>query len=49
LMVSSASTRFGIFEAGVPSAEDPRYPVRPQRERLRAAGRPGSHPGSGGR
>jgi hypothetical protein len=28
-------TRFGIFEAGLASARDPKYTVVPQRERLR--------------
>jgi hypothetical protein len=35
LVASSAFTRFGIFRAGLASAEDPRYIVQPQRERLR--------------
>ena len=34
LVASSAFTRFGIFEAGVASANDPRYVLLPQRERL---------------
>ncbi|NYG05787.1 formate-dependent nitrite reductase membrane component NrfD [Phycicoccus badiiscoriae] len=34
LMAGSACTRFGIFEAGIESAKDPRYTVTPQRERL---------------
>jgi formate-dependent nitrite reductase membrane component NrfD len=34
LMAGSACTRFGIFEAGLESAKDPRYTVTPQRERL---------------
>ncbi len=34
-MAGSACTRFGIFHAGVQSAEDPKYTVQPQRERLR--------------
>ncbi len=34
LMASSAVTRFGIFGAGIASAEDPKYTVQPQRERL---------------
>ena len=41
LMAGSACTRFGVFEAGLESAKDPRYTVTPQRERLerrRAAG-----------
>lgn len=36
LITSSALTRFGIFEAGMVSARDPRYTVTPQRERLAA-------------
>ena len=34
LMAGSACTRFGVFEAGIHSAKDPRYTVTPQRERL---------------
>jgi hypothetical protein len=34
LLAASAATRFGIFEAGLTSAADPEYTVRPQRERL---------------
>ncbi|MEN3309696.1 MAG: hypothetical protein V7603_5898, partial [Micromonosporaceae bacterium] len=34
LLAGSACTRFGIFYAGVASAEDPKYTVEPQRERL---------------
>jgi hypothetical protein len=34
LLASSACTRFGVFHAGVQSAEDPKYTVVPQRERL---------------
>jgi hypothetical protein len=34
LLAGSALTRFGLFAAGVASAEDPRYTVQPQRERL---------------
>ncbi len=44
LVVGSALTRFGIFEAGIASTEDPKYVVEPQRRRLearRAAGRDG--------
>lgn len=33
LLAGSALTRFGIFHAGVASAEDPRYTVQPQKER----------------
>ncbi len=42
LLAASAATRFGIFEAGLDSARDPKYTVVPQRERLaaRAAGEP---------
>jgi len=36
LVTGSALTRFGIFEAGRVSARDPKYTVRPQRERLAA-------------
>lgn len=35
LVAASALTRFGIFEAGLASARDPKYTVVPQRERLR--------------
>ncbi|TNY38405.1 NrfD/PsrC family molybdoenzyme membrane anchor subunit [Thermomonospora catenispora] len=48
LLTGSALTRFGVFHAGVDSARDPVYTVRPQRERLRArrrAERPASAPG----
>ncbi|MBS2965694.1 polysulfide reductase NrfD [Actinocrinis puniceicyclus] len=37
LIAGSALTRFGVFEAGVASAEDPKYTVVPQRERLARA------------
>ncbi|MDG4786987.1 polysulfide reductase NrfD [Micromonospora sp. WMMD1102] len=33
LLAASLLTRFGVFEAGVASARDPRYTVLPQRER----------------
>ncbi|WP_410813707.1 NrfD/PsrC family molybdoenzyme membrane anchor subunit [Micromonospora sp. 067-2] len=36
LVASSVATRFGVFEAGVASARDPRYTVVPQRARLAA-------------
>ncbi len=36
LLTGSACTRFGVFRAGVASAEDPRYTVEPQRARLDA-------------
>ncbi|MEV7126917.1 NrfD/PsrC family molybdoenzyme membrane anchor subunit [Streptomyces sp. NPDC093260] len=35
LLTGSAALRFGVFHAGVASAEDPKYTVVPQRERLR--------------
>jgi formate-dependent nitrite reductase membrane component NrfD len=41
LVTASALTRFGIFEAGIRSAKDPRYTIEPQKRRLaarRAAG-----------
>jgi DMSO reductase anchor subunit len=34
LLAGSACTRFGVFAAGVASAEDPKYTVVPQRQRL---------------
>jgi hypothetical protein len=34
LLAGSACTRFGVFEAGLESAHDPKYTVVPQRERL---------------
>lgn len=34
LMTASAFTRFGVFEAGLESAHDPRYTIEPQRRRL---------------
>ena len=34
LMAGSACTRFGVFEAGQESAQDPKYTVVPQRERV---------------
>ncbi|OLR95084.1 NrfD/PsrC family molybdoenzyme membrane anchor subunit [Actinokineospora bangkokensis] len=36
-LAGSACTRFGIFHAGVASAEDPKYVVVPQRERVAGA------------
>jgi hypothetical protein len=33
-VAASVATRFGIFEAGLASARDPKYTVVPQRERL---------------
>ncbi|MEO3747579.1 NrfD/PsrC family molybdoenzyme membrane anchor subunit [Plantactinospora sp. B5E13] len=50
LLASSVLTRFGVFEAGVVSARDPKYTVVPQRERLErqastSAGGPAAAPG----
>lgn len=39
LLAASACARFGIFEAGVASARDPKYTVTPQRERKQAQAR----------
>jgi formate-dependent nitrite reductase membrane component NrfD len=36
LMTASALTRFGVFEAGIHSARDPRYTIEPQKRRLAA-------------
>ena len=33
-LAASALTRFGIFEAGMASARDPKYTIVPQRRRL---------------
>jgi len=33
-LAGSACTRFAVFHAGVASAEDPKYTIQPQRERL---------------
>lgn len=38
LNAGAATTRFGIFEAGMQSARDPRYTVVPQRQRLAEGG-----------
>lgn len=34
LLAASAATRFGVFEAGIASAKDPKYTIVPQRRRL---------------
>ncbi|ROT29519.1 NrfD/PsrC family molybdoenzyme membrane anchor subunit [Micromonospora sp. HM5-17] len=39
LLAASVLTRFGVFEAGIASARDPRYTVLPQRQRLANRGR----------
>lgn len=36
LLAASALTRYGIFDAGIASARDPRYTVEPQKHRLAA-------------
>ena len=36
LLAGSACTRFGIFQAGLDSADDPKYTLQPQRERPEA-------------
>jgi hypothetical protein len=38
LLAASAATRWGIFHAGLASADDPKYTVVPQRERLSRRG-----------
>ena len=43
-LAASAATRWGIFHAGLQSADDPKYTVIPQRERAWKGG-----PGAGGR
>jgi formate-dependent nitrite reductase membrane component NrfD len=40
LLIGSACTRFGIFEAGQASAADPKYTVLPQRTRIEERGQP---------
>ena len=39
LVAASAMTRFGIFEAGMASARDPKYTIVPQRRRPNFRGR----------
>jgi hypothetical protein len=41
LVAASAMTRFGIFEAGMASARDPKYTIVPQRRRPNFAADPG--------
>jgi subtilisin family serine protease len=38
LLAASALTRFGIFQAGLQSADDPKYTLRPQRDRVESRG-----------
>jgi formate-dependent nitrite reductase membrane component NrfD len=42
LLTGSACTRFGVFHAGVASAEDPAATIEPQRARANERGRPGA-------
>ncbi len=44
LVAASALTRFGVFEAGMTSARDPKYTVGPQRARLRQRLAAARHP-----
>jgi formate-dependent nitrite reductase membrane component NrfD len=44
LLAGSAATRFGVYEAGMDSARDPKYTVVPQRERLAARRTAGEEP-----
>ncbi len=44
-VVASALTRFGIFEAGLASARDPKYTVVPQRDRVASRASTTSRPG----
>ena len=46
LMAASACTRFAVFHAGMQSADDPKYVMQPQRERLDAAPDTADHDGS---
>ncbi|MBK9101692.1 MAG: polysulfide reductase NrfD [Austwickia sp.] len=53
LLAGSVATRFGVFEAGLASARDPKYTVVPQRARANAraraaAGEPVRRPGISG-
>lgn len=49
LMAGSFCVRFGVFEAGIASAKDPKYTVQPQKERLeqRRADGAAAHPSTG--
>ncbi len=46
LLAASALTRFGIFEAGMASARDPKYTIVPQRRRLSEQAAPVTSPGA---
>jgi hypothetical protein len=43
LAAGSLLTRFGVFEAGMASAKDPKYTVVPQRERMAARAAQNGH------
>jgi hypothetical protein len=43
LAAGSALTRFGVFDAGMASAKDPKYVVVPQRERIAARAQQNGH------
>jgi formate-dependent nitrite reductase membrane component NrfD len=45
-VAASVMTRFGIFDAGIASAKDPRYVVVPQRERMAARERESARSGA---
>ncbi|RZU32017.1 NrfD/PsrC family molybdoenzyme membrane anchor subunit [Blastococcus saxobsidens] len=49
LAVGSVLTRFGVFDAGMASAKDPRYTVEPQRARARASEAAASRAAAGSR
>jgi formate-dependent nitrite reductase membrane component NrfD len=44
LLAGSVATRFGVYEAGMDSARDPKYTVVPQRERLAERRTAGAEP-----
>ena len=43
LAAGSLLTRFGVFDAGMASARDPKYTVVPQRERMAARAAQNGH------
>jgi hypothetical protein len=47
LAAGSLLTRFGVFDAGMASAKDPKYTVVPLRERLAARGAAAAAGGTG--
>jgi hypothetical protein len=44
LVAGSVLTRFAVFNAGLASADDPKYTIVPQRERLKAEGDRAAYP-----